>query len=278
MQIRLGGVPEHFNYMWQLPVSREIMRKQGIVYHWTDFPGGTGDMSQALELGSIDMAIMLTEGAIAAISNGKEFKILFPFVMSPLLWGVFVNQSRIEKVPENLEDAKFAISRWNSGSHLMAKFLAQRQGINLLDKNFVISNNLAGAREKLKTGEADYFLWEKYMTKPLVHSGEFLMTDEVSAPWPSFVFVVNRNFKLDADAWKESVYALTSEYLLDSKDEIVNGICKTFDLTAEDAESWLAEVRYYDNNEYWRDRMVAATIIMKSKGLIENAPDLSELI
>lgn len=279
MLIKLGGVPEHFNYMWQLPAAREVMRSYGIVYEWTDYPGGTGAMSQALEQQEVDMAIMLTEGAIAAIANGKPFKIWFPFVMSPLLWGVFASAHRKQALPTDLQLAKFAISRYNSGSHLMAKFLAQRDNTELNDDNFVLSNNLEGAREKLANGEADYFLWEKYMTRPLVHSGEFVQTGEVSAPWPSFVFVVRQDFNtIDAETWKEAVYELSSDYLVENREVLLSGICSAFHLSRADAESWMNEVKYYDNNTYWLDRLTAAVIIMHSKGMISSKPELQDLI
>jgi len=279
MKLRLGGVPEHFNYMWQLSAAKELMRSYGIVYEWKDYPGGTGSMIQALEQDEMDMVIMLTEGAIASISEGKDYKILFPFVMSPLLWGVFTSAHRKHTLPKTLETAKFAISRFNSGSHLMAKFLARRHNITLDDSQFVLSGNLDGAREVLKNEDADYFLWEKYMTRPLVHSGEFQMTDEISAPWPSFVFVVKRNFNLvDIDLWQQAVYELSSDYLQESKADIVTGICHEFNLTPEDANAWLSEVRYFDNNTYWKDRLLAAGIIMKSKGMLRRFPEISEMV
>jgi sulfonate transport system substrate-binding protein len=279
MKLRLGGVPEHFNYMWHLPAAREVMRSYGIYYEWTDFPGGTGAMSEALETDQIDMAIMLTEGAIAAVANGKDFQILFPFVMSPLLWGVFAKNSRRSAIPDSYANSRFAISRYQSGSHLMAMFLAQRENAVLNDTNFVLCQNLQGAREKLAAEEADFFLWEKYMTRPLVHSGEFLEVGEVSAPWPSFVFVCKRRSDLlEKETWKQAVYELTSDYLVESKAEILNGICNAFSLHRGDAEAWLEEVKYYDNNDYWQDRITAAVIIMHSKNMIQRQPVLNELL
>jgi sulfonate transport system substrate-binding protein len=279
MRLRLGGVPEHFNYLWQLADAKEILRHYGVVYEWTNYPGGTGAIASALLNNEIDMAIMLTEGAIAAIADDKPFHILFPFVMSPLLWGVFSNAKREKPLPKNYSESKFAISRYNSGSHLMAKFLAQREKHQLTEFNFQLSQDLQGARENLLNGTADYFLWEKYMTRPLIHSGEFIQNDEVSAPWPSFVFVVKKDFHIvETEVWKQAVYELSSEFLLASKQELIAGISQTFGLTASDTENWLDEVKYYDNNNYWMDRITAAVIIMHSKGMIKRQPGLDELI
>lgn len=279
MRLRLGGVPEHFNFMWHLPVARELMRKYGVVYSWTDFPGGTGAMCSALEAKELDMAIMLTEGAISAISEGKEFKILFPFVMSPLFWGVFISAKRDRPLPLAFQNAKFAISRLQSGSHLMAKYLSQRDGSNLSQQNFVICNDLKGARDAINSEQADYFLWEKYMTRPLVRVGEFREIDEVSAPWPAFVFVVNSGFDiLETESWKQAVYELTSNYLLETRQEIISGIISAFDLSKNDAENWLDEVKYYDCNNYWVDRITAAVIIMHNKEMIVRMPELEEML
>lgn len=279
MKLTIGGVPEHFNYMWHLPSSREVMRSYGFAYEWVDFPGGTGAMTKALEDNELDLAIMLTEGAIAASAAGKPLKILFPFVMSPLLWGVFTSANRKKQLPANFKDSIFAISRFNSGSHLMAKFLAQRQLSELTDDNFIVSNDLSGARLKILNEEADFFLWEKYMTRPLVYAGEFKMVDEVAAPWPSFVFVVNENnTKFDVSAWKDAVYDITTDYLDEHKEQVIDGISNAYQLTIEDVSNWLDEVKYYDGNNYWQDRITAAIIIMHSKGMISNVPLVRDLL
>ncbi len=279
MKLRLGGVPEHFNYMWHLPAARELMRRYGIYYDWTDYPGGTGAMSAALEEDEIDIAVMLTEGAISAIASGKDFRILFPFVMSPLQWGIFAKSNKQKALPSGFAGGKFAISRYHSGSHLMAMFLAQRENATLTKENFVVCNDLEGARNKIASEEADYFLWERYMTRPLVRSGEFAEVGEVSAPWPSFVFVRKRDSTIpEKEVWKQAVYELTSDYLEGNRDAILDGICKRFSLTEEDAKSWLSEVKYYDNNNYWKDRITAAIIIMKSKGMIDTEPSIEQVM
>lgn len=278
MKLRIGGVPEHFNYIWQLPESKEAFRNQGYYYEWTDFSGGTGAMVAALENQEIDVALMLTEGAIAAITNGKKFRIRQPFVMSPLVWGVFSSADReIGQLPA-YEKANFAVSRLNSGSHLMAQFLAKRYSVSLVPEQFVVSNNLDGARLALKTRSADYFLWEKWMTRHLVHQGEFRETDEVSAPWPAFVAVSRRN---EFDEWLPVLNAIDSSisYLNQLEpNEIISGLCKAFPLTETDAEEWIGTVKYYDGNGYWKDRLTVASLLLQNAGIIDRLPSLEELI
>ncbi len=49
-----------------MPYTREVFRSKGIIYEWIDYPGGTGAMVEALRNGELDVAIMLTEGAVSA--------------------------------------------------------------------------------------------------------------------------------------------------------------------------------------------------------------------
>ncbi len=74
--IRIGGVPEHFNMPWHYAIENKLFTVEGINLEWTDFPGGTGSMANALKNNDLDMAVMLTEGAIVDIENGANNSIL----------------------------------------------------------------------------------------------------------------------------------------------------------------------------------------------------------
>lgn len=277
LKLRIGGVPEHFNLLWQLPSTREAFRNRGYYYEWTDFPGGTGAMSAALENGETDIALMLTEGAIAAIAQGKKFRIRLPFVVSPLIWGVFSSAARLKPELPAMNEAVFAVSRLFSGSHLMAQFLAQRYNVNLREEQFYISRDLEGARKALREGQADYFLWEQWMTRYLVHRGEFKQVDHISAPWPAFVFVTRGS---ELEHWEPVAEAIDDaiamfEHL--DQEALIEAIVSRYEIHDADAREWLETVRYYDGNSYWPDRMVAAAMIMQGKGMIDRVPALTEM-
>ena len=88
-------------------------------------------MTQALCKGLLDMAVLSTDGAIAEIAQGADFKIVAPFVTSPLRYGVFVSAHRREiETVEELEGQVFAISRKCSLSHVMTYLHAQQQEWN----------------------------------------------------------------------------------------------------------------------------------------------------
>jgi sulfonate transport system substrate-binding protein len=278
MRIKLGGVPEHFNYLWKWSYTQELFRKAGHYLEWTDFKGGTGAMIESLEKDEIDVAIMLTEGAIAAIDKGHDFKIRLPFVISPLIWGVFSSTNRVDPLPDGYKNAKFAVSRLFSGSHLMSQFLASKYGSHLTPENFVVSENLKGAIAALESGKADFFLWEKYMTLNLVEERIFNYNGQVTAPWPAFVFVSKTDKQtIEKESLKELVDGAIKNFLSWDRTEAISEISQHFGLRQEDTKSWFDEVRYYDGNKYWIDRILAAQYLMQANDMCETIHPLEEL-
>lgn len=196
----IGGVPEHFNLPWYLALRDKDFQKEDINLRWKDFPGGTGQMARALREREIDMAVILTEGIVRDIIKGNDSKIVQVFVKSPLLWGIHVAENSAFNTVSDLKGADAAISRYGSGSHLMAYVNAEAHDWNLeKDLRFKVIHDLEGALEGLPNGNGDYFMWEKFMTKPYVDNGTFRLIGETPTPWPSFVIAV-RNDVLKTDA------------------------------------------------------------------------------
>ncbi len=189
-KITIGGVPEHFNLPWHLAIEKGKFKKKGIDLQWEEFPGGTGAMCTALRDGSIDIAIILTEGIIKDIINGNPSKIVKVYVQSPLLWGIHVAANSKFTTIQELENANIAISRYGSGSQLMAKVNAHTHSFDIDNLQYKIVKNLNGGIEALSNGTADYFLWEHFTTKPYVDQGIFRRIDNITTPWPCFVMAV----------------------------------------------------------------------------------------
>ncbi len=190
-KVRVGGVPEHFNLPWHVAIENESFKTVGVEVEWTDFGGGTGAMCKAIREDEVDVAIMLTEGAIADMIKGNSAKIAQFYVISPLIWGIHVAAKSPYQEVNDLRYEKFAISRIGSGSHLMAYVNAEKRGWNPSKLDFKIIKNLDGARKSLKAGKSAGFMWEKFTTKPLVDNGEFRRIGECPTPWPCFVVVVS---------------------------------------------------------------------------------------
>lgn len=247
--INIGGVPEHFNLPWHLAIEGNKFKKKGIDLQWKEFPGGTGDMCTALRDGSIDIAIILTEGIIKDINNGNPSKIVKVYVDSPLLWGIHVGaDSKFTSVKE-LENTKIAISRVGSGSQLMAKVNAHTQGFDINNSQYQIVKNLKGGIEALTNGTADYFLWEHFTTKPLVDKGIFRRIDNITTPWPCFVMAV-RDEVLEnrSDDIKMIINVINKQLQLFKKplenDDLIRLFSERYQQKKEDIEEWLAITKW----------------------------------
>ncbi|NBL64186.1 ABC transporter substrate-binding protein [Flavobacterium sp. NST-5] len=188
--IKIAGVPEHFNLPWHLCIENKEFETEGINLEWTDVPEGTGKLCQMLRNDETDIAVILTEGIIKDIVAGNPSKIVQVYVESPLIWGIHVDAKSKYKTLSDLENKKVAISRIGSGSQLMAYVNAGNLGWNPENLKFEIVNTIDGAVEALSNGTADYFMWERFMTKPLVDAGIFRKIGECPTPWPCFVIAV----------------------------------------------------------------------------------------
>lgn len=240
--IKIVGVPEHFNLPWQMCIENGEFEDAGINLEWTDIPEGTGKMCQMLRDGETDIAVILTEGIVKDIVAGNPSSIVQVYVKSPLIWGIHVAANSNYKTLADLKDTKAAISRFGSGSHLMSFVNAQNQGWNTNDLQFEIVNTIDGAVESLTKGEADYFMWERFMTKPLVDNGTFLRVADCPTPWPCFVIAV-RNEVLEKEAHiieqiLDIINATTEEFkYIPSIDRT---LANKYNQKLEDIQEWLS--------------------------------------
>ncbi|MCH8535092.1 MAG: substrate-binding domain-containing protein [Flavobacteriaceae bacterium] len=247
--IRIGGVPEHFNYPWKLGIKNNLFNVEGIQLNWKDFHGGTGEMSQALEENQIDVAIMLTEGSIKQIADQKPFKILQKYVETPLFWGIYVNAQSNKNSIEDLKNDKVGISRYGSGSHLMAYINAKNQDWNYEDLQFIVASNLEGLQNSLANHTSDYFMWEHFTTKPLVDQGELKHIQDVPTPWPCFVIVTSSKFhdknKTLLNNLLKVINQITSTIKM--KESLALEIATSYNQQVEDVKKWLAQTEWSQN-------------------------------
>jgi sulfonate transport system substrate-binding protein len=193
ISLRIGGVPEHFNLPIRLGIESAAFKNNGIDLQWNDFPGGTGEMCRALANGSMDVCVLLTEGITAAIVKGLDARIIGSYVKSPLIWGIYTgNENKLQNHSE-VYDNKIAISRFGSGSHLMAIVDAMMEGKILAADQFVEVKDLNGGIASLQQGATDAFYWEKYTTKPHVLQGKIRKIGEFITPWPCFVIAARQS-------------------------------------------------------------------------------------
>ncbi|MCX7549693.1 substrate-binding domain-containing protein [Xanthomarina sp. F2636L] len=241
--IHIGGVPEHFNLAWYLALKQGEFKKAGINLRWKDYPSGTGAMSKSLRKGEIDLSVILTEGIIKDIVEGNPSKIIQTFVQTPLIWGIHVAQNSNYKTIEDLKASKAAISRYGSGSHLMAYINAQNNGWDLdTDLHFEVIKDLDGAVEGLTERKADYFLWEKFMTKPLVDQGVFRRIGECPTPWPCFVIAARDESLREHHEEIKIILEIINNNTKNFKNipEIDKIIAKRYNQKIADVQEWLS--------------------------------------
>ncbi len=254
--LKIGGVPEHFNLPWRLAIEEGKFREIGLDLHWSDMSGGTGQMIRGLETGSLDIAVLLTEGITKAILQGLKAKIIQVYVVTPLHWGIHVPfNSEIQTVDE-LKGKTFAISREGSGSHLMAYVKADEEGWNTKDLKFNIVGDVYGGLWALEHNEAQGFLWEKYTTYPFTEQGKCRFIDEVVTPWPCFVIAVRDEvYNNHLDLLKKMCSVVNEKAQVVKKGTDSTEVFSwRYNLPLEQARNWLSETDWnYNGTKYEPD-------------------------
>jgi len=245
-RLRIGGVPEHFNLPWRLAIESGAFAAIGAEVTWTDFPGGTGALVEALANDELDLATVLTEGITTAICNGNPSLVHSVWVNSPLAWGVHVPAASDLNSLADLAGHRFAISRYGSGSELMAYVLADKQGWTLAPEQFVVVGGLAGAIKALPAGDAEIFLWERFMTQPHVDDGTFRRVDDTPTPWPSFVTAVTTHAIAAHRSLIDRVTAVAAATAADlaASPTAAARIAERYGLEVGEAETWLGTVSW----------------------------------
>jgi ABC-type nitrate/sulfonate/bicarbonate transport system substrate-binding protein len=245
-KVRIVGVPEHFNLPWQMAIEENAFKERGIDLEWTDIPEGTGKMSQMLAENETDLAIILTDGMVKSIVEGNPSKIIQEYIASPLLWGIHVAAHSEFKTISDLENTKAAISRFGSGSHLMSYLLAQNKNWNLGKLQFEVIDNLEGAITALTQKKADYFMWERFTTKPLVDNGTFRRIEDCPTPWPCFVIAATNNFIEENSNLLVHIIEVINIYTSEFKTipSINRTLSNAYGQKLEDINYWLAMTKW----------------------------------
>ncbi len=244
--VRIAGVPEHFNLPWHLCIENGEFESVGIDLQWTDVPEGTGKMCQLLRDNETDIAVILTEGIVKDIVGGNPSSIVQTYVESPLIWGIHVAASSKYQTLSDLENTKVAISRYGSGSHLMAYVNAQNQHWNTETLQFEVVNTIDGAVEALTNGTADYFMWERFMTQPLVDKGIFRRVADCPTPWPCFVIAVRNEFLENNRQTVALLLEIINNTTIEFKEipSIDRTLASKYQQQLEDIQSWLSLTKW----------------------------------
>ncbi len=279
IKLRIGGVPEHFNLPWHLVLATEEPTRSGIDALWQDFPDGSGAMAAALRDEQLDVAMLLTEGAVAGAAGGG-LKIVSLFTESPLIWGIHVPAASSLHTVADIRGARYAISRRGSGSHLMSFVHARDQGWSPTDLDFVVVRNLQGAIDAFASRSADVFFWEKFMTKPVVDGGRFRRVGEFIAPWPAFVVCAS----LSAVATKGPAIAamlraaFTAAARLAASADGAALIASRYGLEVRDVRDWLVTTRWASRPRIDAADVAPAVDALRVLGLVDGTLSAADLL
>lgn len=245
--IKIGGVPEHFNLPWIQAFEQNKSQTLGAEISWNFFPGGTGAMTQALANGGLDVAILLTEGYMAAVQKGLNAKIIQCYIESPLQWGIYSNKRDTVYFDEATQ---IAISRKGSGSHLMPLIHAEQNGVSIQDNQFKVVHHLDDGIQALSE-DCHYFYWEKWMTQPFVDQGLVKKVGEFSAPWSGFLVVATQAcIDKNSQILLNIIEMIQRQVQLFINDPLSpNVIEKKFHLNVEEAKNWIHQQKWNLNHD-----------------------------
>ena len=173
------------------------------------------------------------------------------FVESPLIWGIHVAEKSTYKELSDLKGERAAISRFGSGSHLMAYVNALELGWNTTsDLKFEVVKDLDGAVEALTNKKADYFMWEKFTTKPLVDQQIFRRLGDCPTPWPCFVIAVRNEFITNEKETLKTILKVINSITVGFKNipQIKEIISKRYQQKNEDVKNWLELTEWSQEN------------------------------
>ncbi|WP_026838590.1 substrate-binding domain-containing protein [Gillisia sp. JM1] len=277
--LRVGGVPEHFNLPWHLAIEDGDFEYDHLNIEWHSFSGGTGAMNAALRNNEIDVAIILTEGIIKDIIAGNPSKIVQTYVQSPLIWGIHVDANSPYKSVEDLKNTKAAISRMGSGSHLMAYINAEKLHWDTKSLDFEIVGDINGAVKALSENTSQYFMWERFTTKPLVDKGIFRSVGECPTPWPCFVIAVREDvLENQKDAVREMLKVINTKTISFKEiHEIESLLAKRYDQKLEDVKEWL-DITSWSESQLTSEEIEKVQTHLLSLNLIPEKLAASKLI
>lgn len=250
-RFKIGGVPEHFNLPWRMAIEENLFSDLDTSIHWADMTGGTGQMIKGLQMGSIDVAVLLTEGVSKAILQGLPAKIMDIYVQSPLQWGIHTSHSSKHSSLSEFKDPSFAISRTGSGSHLMAYVLGMQQAWNMDHVKFNVIGDVYGGIWALEQQEADLFLWEKYTTQPFVSKRSCRRIGQINSPWPCFVIAVRNEVFYENEALIREIISIVQKKAADIKShpKAIDWFSWRYNIRTEDIKIWLNETEWKSNSD-----------------------------
>lgn len=270
----VAGVPEHFNLPWHLAIEAGVFSHLDVEVRWQDFSDGTGAMMRAAAANEVDVALVLTEGAVAHITEHQNTRMVGTWVDSPLVWGVH-SGPKTQKGPKYPHDGRVAISRYGSGSHLMPLVHADRESYKK-DLEFVEIGTLDSALEAFEEDRVDVFYWERTMTVPQVKAGQLVLDGDFQAPWPAFVGVRAGGARAEQDATWHAILTAMANFVpkvLENEQEFLIKVSEKYSLPMSETQTWFARTSWAPAPTVDSEAIDRIQTALTAAGVIERSLD-----
>ena len=281
-KLRVGGVPEHFNFPWHLAMKQGRFASLGIEVEFTEYADGTGAMCRDLRADVLDVAVVLTEGIVADIAHRGGSKIIAAYVDTPLTWGIHVAVDAPFEDIAGLEGQPLAISRFGSGSHLMSTLMAKERGWDIDELCYEpVNGGLPELTAALDRRRATAFLWERFTTKPLIDAGAVRRVGEYPTPWPCFVIAAREALCESAPEVLRVLLEVIQEScaIVEAKGpEIAPEIAARYSLEPEDVTEWMKGVRWSHTGDLDREVIATTAQVLAAAGRVPERVDIDGLI
>ncbi|MGB5554867.1 MAG: ABC transporter substrate-binding protein, partial [Flavobacteriaceae bacterium] len=131
----------------------------------------------------------------------------------------------------------------------------------------------------LTTGNADYFMWEHFTTKPIVDKGQFRRLGDCPTPWPCFVVAATDVFLAKHSGVLKHILDVINAYTSEFKQipSIDRSLANRYGQKLEDIQEWLRLTRWS------QQQMTVQTVdlvqeTLKQLKLIERKQSPSEIL
>ena len=154
----------------------------------------------------------------------------------------------------------------------MAYLNAENNNWNIeKDLKFEVVKNLEGAVEALTNKTADYFLWEKFTTKPLVDSNVFRRIGDYPSPWPCFVIAGRKEFLEENEEGTRDILDVINRTTIKFKDipNIDKTIANRYGQKLEDVKQWL-EITEWSQGLIDEETIIRVQDKLKALDIISN--------
>ena len=270
--IVVAGVPEHFNLPWHQAIASRQFETRGLNVVFDEVHGGTGEMLNRLNSGTCDLAVVLSEGCVAALLNGVSGRIVKAYVDSPLLWGIHVATKSDIRQLHQIQNRRYAISRPGSGSHLMSIVDAAERDWPTDAMEFVEVGSLKGARLALADNSADVFFWERFTTSPLVETGEFRRLGDRAADWPAFVICATEKMVSERSAELRLMLEILNSACLDlmQSPDACETIASRYGIELDAVKDWFEITRWNTDFDLNKKSFASVKRYLCRLGIVED--------